>query len=82
VATVVAEYRYEEPSTVEQYERDAPRLADCLEVREASLVRTHVSRDRRRRISVFQAADAESVRNAHRSSNVRFEAIWTADESS
>ena len=82
MATVVAEYRYEEPLTVEQYARDAPRLADCLEVREAKLVRTHVSRDRTRRISIFEAVDAETVRNAHRSANVRFEAIWPAEEPS
>jgi hypothetical protein len=82
MATVIAEYRYEEPLTVEQYARDAPRLADCLEVREAHLVRTHVSRDRTRRISVFDAVDAESVRNAHRSANVRFESIWLAEDPS
>jgi hypothetical protein len=82
MATVVAEYRYEEPLTVERHERDAPRLADCLEVREARLVRTHVSRDRTRRISVFEAADAESVRNAHRSANIHFESIWPAEEPS
>ena len=82
MSIVLAEYRYEEPLTVEQYARDAPRLADCLEVREAHLVHTYVSRDRSRRISVFQALDAETVRNAHRSANVRFEAIWPAEEPS
>ncbi|HVW24124.1 MAG TPA: nickel-binding protein [Polyangiaceae bacterium] len=79
MAKVVAEYRYAEPLTAEQYARDAPRLADCLEVREARLVATYVSRDGTRRISVFDAADAESVRNAHRSANVRFESIWSAE---
>lgn len=75
---IVAEYREDAPPLAEEWSAKAALLADCLEVREARLVASYVSMDGTRRISVFEALDAESVRNAHRSANVRFEAVWAA----
>ena len=75
---IVAEYREEESPVAEEWAKKAALLADCLEVREARLVTSYVSIDRTRRISVFEAVDAESVRNAHRSANVSFQEVWAA----
>jgi hypothetical protein len=78
---VLAEYTYVTPLTGEQRAREQRALADCLEVREAKRVRTYLSADGSHRISVFEAADAEAVRYAHRSAGIAFQAVWPADES-
>jgi hypothetical protein len=78
---ILAEYRYEEPLAPEEDAIQSAHLAGCLEVREAKLVKTYLSRDRRRRISVFDAVDADTVRYAHRSANVPFESVWATDDS-
>ena len=39
-------------------------------------VHSYVSADRRRRLCVFHAADAETVREAYRSAGVAFDRIW------
>jgi hypothetical protein len=36
--------------------------------------------DRRRRICVFEAPDADSVRVSYRSAGVSFERVWAAEE--
>jgi hypothetical protein len=75
---IIAEYREDEPLVAQEWAKQAALLADCLEVREARLVASYVSIDGTRRISVFEALDAESVRNAHRSASVRFREVWAA----
>jgi hypothetical protein len=39
-----------------------------------------MSLDRRRRICVFDAPDADSVRVSFRSAGVKFERVWAAEE--
>jgi hypothetical protein len=39
-----------------------------------------MSLDRRRRVCVFEAADAESVRASYRSAGVKCERVWAAEE--
>ncbi len=36
--------------------------------------------DKRRRICVFEAKDAEAVRQAYRMSGVKFERVWSAEQ--
>jgi hypothetical protein len=36
--------------------------------------------DRRRRVCVFEARDAESVRQAYRLSGVKFDRVWAAEQ--
>ena len=42
-------------------------------------VQSFVSLDRSRRICVFEAADADTVRVAYRLANVVFERVWPAE---
>ena len=78
---ILAEYVFDSPQDEGEAARADGKLGDCLEVRDARRVRTYWSADRSRRISVFEAVDAETVRHAHRSAGVPFRAIWPADES-
>jgi hypothetical protein len=43
-------------------------------------VRSFVALDRKRRICIFDAPDAEAVRESYRSAGVRFERVWSAEE--
>ena len=58
----------------------AARTADRLEERHATWVTSYFSLDRRRRICVFDAKDAEAVRQAYRMSGVKFDRVWSAEQ--
>lgn len=77
---VIVEYAFEPPATDEELNRIAEQLAPCLEGRDVRFVQSFVSLDRRRRICVFEAADAETIRVSYRSANVAFERVWPAEQ--
>ena len=54
------------------------RVLDCLEVRNGKWCYSLLSADRHRMICTFEAADAESVRQAYRQADVGFSKVWTA----
>ena len=74
MALVVVEYQFETTPA-----EDAVRkLETCLLVREVRRVASYRSHDGLRQVSVFETGDAESVREAHRSSGIAFAACWNA----
>ena len=75
---IIVEHRYEKPLTDDELDVSGDRLSPCLEARGAEWVATYVAEDRLRSICVFTAADAESVRVAHRFADVKFERVWPA----
>lgn len=78
MSTVVAEYLYDPPLDDAARAASDRHLEGCLEVRDVRLLADHLSLDRRRRVRIFEAKDADAVRYAHRSANVAFTAIWPA----
>jgi hypothetical protein len=54
------------------------RLRPCLEQHRVRWIRTYFSRDRRRMICHYEAADAEAVRIANRSAGAGFDQVWNA----
>jgi hypothetical protein len=78
MSNVVAEYAFDPPLDDAARSASDRRLGDCLEVREIRALSDFLSLDRRRRVRVFEAKDADAVRYAHRSANVPFVAIWSA----
>jgi ubiquinone/menaquinone biosynthesis C-methylase UbiE len=79
MARVMAEQLFKTPLTDEQSAALAKRLDDCLEVRNGMWRRSSVSIDKLRMVCEFEAPDAESVRQAFRSSETPYERVWTAD---
>jgi hypothetical protein len=77
---IIVEYAFDPPITDEAWDALADRVSPCLDERHAKWVTSYLSLDRRRRICVFEAADAEAVRQAYRMSSVRFERAWTAEQ--
>jgi ubiquinone/menaquinone biosynthesis C-methylase UbiE len=79
MARVIAEQRFEEPFTNEQYVAFAKRLDPCLEVRNGAWRRSALAGDRMRMICEFEAPDAAAVREAFRASAIAFESVWSAE---
>ena len=79
MATIIVETTFDPPISEEEFDALADRVVPCLDERHATWVTSYFSTDRRRRICVFDAQDAESVRQAYRLSGVKFERVWAAD---
>ncbi len=79
MAVLVLEQTFDEPMTPEQLNLSAKRLDRCLEAHGARWMRSYISKDRKRMICEFEAADAEHVRESARSAGVPFDRCWSAD---
>jgi hypothetical protein len=77
---IMIEYTFDPPITDDVMDQAAARLAPCLDERHAKWVTSYLAVDRRRRICVFEAKDAEAVRQAYRSASIPFERAWTAEQ--
>ncbi len=77
---LVVELTYDPPLTPEQRQRDQEKLYPCLELRGAAWLRSYESTDRRRKICLFRAPDADALREALRSAGLAFDRLWAAAE--
>jgi hypothetical protein len=77
---VIVETAFDPPITEDEFAVFAERVDPCLGERNATWVTSYFAVDRRRRICVFDAPDAEAVRQAYRISGVKFERIWSAEQ--
>jgi predicted RNA-binding protein with PIN domain len=77
---VIVETAFDPPITQEEFDALAEKTADCLDERAARWVTSYMSLDRRRRVCVFDAKDAESVRQAYRMAGTKFERVWAAEQ--
>lgn len=79
MAVLVLEQKFETPVSPEELNDAAKRLDKCLEAYGARWMRSYLSKDRKRMICEFEAADAEQVRSSYRSAGINFDNCWTAD---
>ncbi len=79
MARIIVEHRFDPPMTEEQQAAWAKRLDACLEVRNGAWRRSAIAKDRRRMTCEFEAPDAESVREALRSSGMPVHDVWASD---
>jgi Nickel responsive protein SCO4226-like len=79
MARVVVEQVFDPPMSDEDYGKIAARLDPCLDARNAMWRRSYVAPDKRRVTCEFEAADAESVRDAFRMAGLKYERAWTAE---
>jgi hypothetical protein len=77
---MIVETVYDPPATEEQLDAKASRLEPCLSGHGVRWVRSYMSLDRKRRVCVFEAPDADAVRASYRSAGVQFERVWPAEE--
>jgi hypothetical protein len=76
-ALAVVERSFAEPTTFEAI-RDAAARSCCFNLHRVRPVRTHVAKDGRRVLCVFEAPDVEAVRYANTQAGLPYDAVWAA----
>lgn len=76
---IVLEKLFDPPLADEERARRWARVTPCLTARGARWIRTYLSADRRRMVCEFEAPDADAVREALHSAEVKFERAWVAE---
>jgi hypothetical protein len=74
----IVERVFSPPITEAQFAASGAALHPCIEERDVTGIRSYFSPDGTRAICVFEAADAERVREANRSAGMPFERVWQA----
>src|SRR3990172_8024967 len=74
---LIVEYRFDPPLTDEGLRTAFGALAPCLEVRGIRRLRSWLAEDRRNMLCEFQAADAQTVREAYQSAHVPYARVWS-----
>jgi uncharacterized protein DUF4242 len=67
------------PITREQFAEAGKALAPCIQERDIKHVASHMAVDGSRSVCVYEAADAERVREANRTAGAPFERVWATD---
>ncbi len=79
MSLVLLERSFDKPLTEERLQTLDERALPCLQERGIEWLYSFWSSDRCRLICVFEAPDAESVRESFRKAGNTFERIWSAD---
>jgi hypothetical protein len=74
----MCERTFAAPQTEEDLSAQAHALHPCLEARDIEWLGSNIALDGTRGICMFEAADAERVREANRTANVPFDRVWAA----
>ena len=80
MSLIIVESSFDPPISDEEFDANAEKVAPCLDERHATWVTSYMATDKKRRICVFEAKDAESVRQAYRLAGVKFDRAWTAEQ--
>jgi len=79
MATIILEHNFEGRSfDIDRYNAAQQRNAPCLTIHGVRHVLSYVTPDGGRMICVFEAPDAEAVRQTARQLGYRYDAVWTA----
>jgi hypothetical protein len=70
--------RFASPLNVEEFAAAGQQLSPCLDAREVKWISSHLSSDGTHSICVFEAVDAEAVREANRTAGLPFDKVWQA----
>jgi hypothetical protein len=76
-ASVIVERSFEEPVTLQEIQDIEDAGVACLDMRNVRFIQTFFSADRKRMICLYEAPDAESVRQAQREAGVPFNDVWS-----
>jgi hypothetical protein len=78
MSTVVVERSFPEPTAYEDLAARAARVAWCFEAYGVRLLGSYASGDGRRMVCVYDAPDAEAVRQVQRQAGAPYDRIWVA----
>jgi hypothetical protein len=75
-ANILVERSFEDSVELQDIQNIEDAGGWCLETRNVRFIRTYFSNDRKRMICLYEAPDAESVRQAQREAGVPFDEAW------
>jgi hypothetical protein len=75
-ASVVVVRNFDKPTPIEEIEAAEQSGASCLVTHQVERLRTYLSADGQRTISLYRAPDAESVRLALQAAGIPAERVW------
>ncbi len=78
MTTLIVETHYDPPLTDALRLAHQERLDPCMELRGVRWLHSYESLDRRRKVCVFEAPDAEVLREALHSAGIAFDRLWPA----
>lgn len=77
--TIVLEHHFDDrPFDVERYRKARTENSWCLKTHNVHLVRSYLSPDGRRMICIFEAPDAEAVRQMSVQLGYSYDHVWRA----
>ncbi len=76
---IVIESTYDPPLTDEALEALDRKISPCLKARNLIWIRSLISRDGRRAVCEYEAADAETVREVYRQVGINVKSAWIAE---
>ncbi len=74
----MVERTFEKPLSIEDFHAGGKLLDPCLQARDIKWVASHLAADGKHSVCVYEAADAESVREANRTAGMPFDKVWLA----
>jgi hypothetical protein len=75
----VVETTYDPPLTDGVRQEHQDRLYPCMALRGVAWLRSFEAADRRRKVCIFSAPDAEALRESLRGAGLGFDRLWAAD---
>lgn len=75
-ASILVERSFDQGVELQEIQDIEDAGIGCLEMRDVRFIRTCFSQDRKRMICLYEAPDAESVRQAQREAGVPFNEVW------
>lgn len=80
MAIIICERLFPTALSLEDFQGGGTVLQPCLDVRGIRWIGSSLAADGQRSVCKFEAADAESVREANRAAGLPFERVWAATE--
>jgi hypothetical protein len=74
----MCERSFAEPITPEQFGAAGQALAPCLSARNIRWISSHFAADGQHSVCVFEAPDAELLREANHAAGLPFDRVWPA----
>jgi ribosomal protein L11 methylase PrmA len=80
MARIVVEESFDPPLTAEIHAHLTSQLKPCLELRDATWISSHMSTDRTRCICIYEAKDAQAVRDAYQRAGFKYDRVWASSD--
>jgi len=79
MAVYVGERTFAQPVSLDAFQQGGVKLVECIARHDIQWLGSHLAKDGLRSICLFEAADAERIREAANTAGVPFDRVWAAD---